>query len=153
MSDREEKKKQLRGYPWRISVGTRGKKKSERITIRKAEGERDRKIERQEREAVEEDKAEREAILQLFVFFPPTPSEKFINLCRDRSIILATDISYVRWSLGDRFPFETDRYEAELSGQEGVLRRLVVMYDVVLEIGFRLKRTVMRRNYPDCRAS
>ena len=33
------------------------------------------------------------------------------------------------------------------------LRRLVVMYDVVLEIGFRLKRTVMRRNSPDCRAS
>ena len=27
------------------------------------------------------------------------------------------------------------------------------MYDEVLEIGFRLKRTVMRWNYPDKRAS
>ena len=56
--------------------GDPGEKKSERITIRKAEGERERKIERQETEAVEEeDKAEREAILQLFVFFshPPLP--------------------------------------------------------------------------------
>ena len=55
--------------------GDPGEKKSERITIRKAEGERERKIERQETEAVEEDKAEREAILQLFRFFshPPLP--------------------------------------------------------------------------------
>ena len=49
--------------------GDPGKNKSEGITIRKAEGERERKIERQETEAVEEDKAEREAILQLFRFF------------------------------------------------------------------------------------
>ena len=49
--------------------GDPGKNESEGITIRKAEGERERKIERQETEAVEEDKAEREAILQLFRFF------------------------------------------------------------------------------------
>ena len=94
--------------------GDPGKNKSEGITIRKAEGERERKIERQETEAVEErqgrargypsaegererkikrqeteaveeDKAEREAILQLFVFFSHPPlAEKFINLCRDK---------------------------------------------------------------------